>query len=135
MAYLGENLQDGSFTVISANRDAPSPERKLCCVFSAPTPRAAKDPGAFLSPSLIVRAWLPKPAQPRPRGQARRQDGTGEPDPAELEQLEMDMWAVLTATRELPEIGMYFEVMETVQDLDNWGVQATLIGWVQRPLP
>ncbi len=124
-----------TFTVISAKRDGPSKDRKLCCVFSAPTPRATSDPGAFINPTLVVRAWLPKPTQPSPRGAARRQHATSEPDPAELEDLEMDLWKTLTAIREQPEIDLYFEVMQTEQDLEHWGVQATLVAWVQRPLP
>ena len=136
IAYLAANLQGGTFEVISAKRDGKSSDRKLCCVYSDPTPRASRDPGAFIAPTLIVRAWLPKPVkQPQPRGNRQTGKNTSQPDPADLEQLEMDLWQVLTATRELPDIGMYFEVMETVQDLEDWGVQATLVGWVARPLP
>ncbi len=134
VAQLDANLQGGEFTVLSARRDGPSPDRKLCCVYKdRTTPRAGTDPGAFISPVLIVRAWLPKPLQPRPRG--HRQPGTAQPDPEPLEQLEMDLWTTLDPIRSLPSIGVYFEISETSIDHDDWGVQATLTGWVQRPLP
>ncbi len=134
VAQLDASLQDGEFTVLSAKRDGPSPDRKLCCVYKdRTTPRANANPGAFMAPVLIVRAWLPKPAQPRPRG--HRQPGTAQPDPAPLEQLEMDLWSTLDPIRALPAIGIYFEIAETEIDFDDWGVQATLTAWVRRPLP
>jgi hypothetical protein len=117
--HLRDNLHAGEFTVLSAKRQGPSRDRKLCCVFKErTTSRAVRDPGAFIAPVLIVRAWLPLPAQPRPRG--HRQQGTAEPDPQELEQLEMDMWTTLDPIRALPDIGVYFEIDETLLDLDEW---------------
>jgi hypothetical protein len=126
--YLAENLQDGVFDVRGGTRTGVSRDKHRACVF---VPRIRQDDGNinFARPPMIVRAWPPKPKQP---------SSTSPPDPEPLEQLAVDLMATLqpVQTTLLPsEPGFYFWVVdvEIDDDLDEWGVQATLTAWTRNP--
>lgn len=123
MAQLDEHLQGGEFTVVAGERDGEVKDRKLACVF-APAVRAEGGNVNFARPILLVRAWLPKPKQPRQ---------TSPPDPEPIEQLMIDLMTTLEPIQVGDELELYFFVTEVVPDYDDWGVQATLTGWARNP--
>ena len=122
---LERELQGGSFTVVAGERDGPSRDRKLACVY-APTIRSDTDVN-FARPVLIVRAWIPKPKTPRE---------TDPPDPEPLEQLMLDVQEALQPIQVLPNVGsggLYFFVTQVRPDYEDWGVEVTLTGWTHNP--
>jgi hypothetical protein len=101
-------------------------DRKLAVVF-VPALRADADVN-WARPQLMVRAWLPKPRQPNPDSPQ---------DPGPVEQLMWDMAECLRAVQVLPDIGggrgLYSVLTEVLPEWNDWGVQATLIGWTTNP--
>jgi hypothetical protein len=125
VAELATNLQGGDFTVVSGKRDGPARDRNLACVY--PGPFQLDQDRAFLRPTLVIRAWKPKPKQPRTESP---------PDPTELEQLMLDLFNTLTPIRKQPALSLTFEFAGQGEfDLDDWGVQVLLVGWTARALP
>jgi hypothetical protein len=122
MAHLDQNLQGGTFEVVGGERDGPSKDRKLCHVF-APAVRADGGNINFARPLLLVRAWIPKqiPGDTSPH------------DPAPIEQLMIDLMETLQPIQVLEDINLTFNVPEVVPDYEDWGVQATLSGWMRNP--
>lgn len=123
MARLDEHLQGGVFTIVAGERDGPSRDRKLACVFAPPV-RAEGGNVNFARPILLVRAWLPQPKQPK---------SASPPDPEPVEQLMLDLMTTLEPIQVLDELELYFFVTEVVPDYQDWGVQATLNGWIRNP--
>lgn len=126
MEHLDADLQDGSFEVHGGNRDDVSRDRKIIVVFVPPLrPDANVN---YDRPQLIIRAWVPKSKQPPAKSPA---------DPEPLEQLMVDLADSLKTLRVLPSIGsgrgLYFEVGDITPDYEDWGVQATLNGWMTNP--
>lgn len=125
MARLDTQLQGGVFEVRAGERDGESKDTKLVVVFVPPV-RAEGGNVDWARPILLVRAWLPKPKQPR----------TGAPpDPAPIEQLMIDLMTTLEPIQELELASgaLYFFVTEVTPDYEDWGVQATLTGWMRNP--
>jgi hypothetical protein len=122
MALLDSNLQGGDFTVVAGKRDGLSRERKLACVY---VPKIPTDNKIFFArPPMVIRAWVAKPKQPRP----------DEPlDPEPVEQLAVDLMALLQPVQSTLLDGIVFWVADVEIDYDDWGVQATLTSWTENP--
>lgn len=124
--HLAENLQDGAFEVRAGRRDGKVRDKKLVVVF-VPTLRPDANVN-FARPQLIVRAWVPEPKQPKSESPQ---------DPEPVEQLLVDLAETLKEVRVLPDIGdgrgLYFEIGQITPDYDDWGVEATLNGWMTNP--
>lgn len=126
---LDTNLQAGKWKgrVKPGERDGAVTGKRLCHVFAPPV-RAEAGNVNFARPVLLVRAWIPTPRTPR--NPAPR-------DPEPIEQLMIDLMTTLEAIQVLPNLvdggGLYFFVTEVVPDYDDWGVQATLNGWMRNP--
>lgn len=129
MAQLDTNLQAGKWKgrIRPGDRDGAVTGKKLCHVFAPPV-RAEGGNVNFARPILLVRAWLPLP-----RTQRREYPR----DPAPIEQLMIDLCTCLEEIQVLPTIGggegLYFFVTDVTPDYTDWGVQATLSGWMRNP--
>jgi hypothetical protein len=126
MTRIDTQLQGGAFEVRAGERDGPSRDKKLAVVFAPPV-RAEGGNVNFARPILLVRAWLPKPKQPR---------DASPPDPEPIEQLMIDLMTTLEPIQVLDSLAsgpLYFHVTEVTPDYEDWGVQATLSGWTRNP--
>lgn len=125
-AQLTTALQSGSFTVLDGRRDGDSKNRKLACVFGDGMPAAANP--YFCRPTLVVRAWLPKPKQPQ---------AAVPKDTTPLEQLLQDVLAALKPVQVVSTVdggrGVYAQETVARMDVDDWGVEVTLVGWTSNP--
>lgn len=123
MAHLAENLQGGTFEVRAGERDGAA-KKKLAVVFAPPLAEWANDIN-FVQPQLIVRAWLPQPSTAK---------ASSPVDPEPVEQLLIDMWEVFPETVQTTLVDdLYFRVAQVEPDYEDWGVQATLLGWARNP--
>ncbi len=124
VAHLDVNLQGGDFEVRSGERDGEVKDKKLAVVFAPPISEWAQDIN-FVQPLMIVRAWVPKPKQPR---------SSSPPDPEPVEQLMLDLLEVFDETLQTTLVpDFYFRVQRVEPDYDDWGVQATLLGFYRNP--
>lgn len=124
MAHIDANLQGGDFEVRAGERDGESKDRKLAVVFSPPIAEWPADIN-FVQPRLFVRAWIPKPRQPK---------SSSPPDPEPVEQLMLDMLALFPETVQTTLVpDMYFRVQSVEPDYEDWGVQAILLGFYRNP--
>lgn len=127
--HLDTNLQGGDWKgrVKAGERDGGVRDRLLAHVFAPPV-RADSGNVNFARPVLLVRAWIPKPRTPR---------NPNPLDPEPVEQLMIDLCTTLEAIQVLPTVGggdgLYFFVTEISPDYEEWGVQATLSGWMRNP--
>jgi hypothetical protein len=125
MAQLDTNLQDGGFTVLAGFREGPSKDRDLAVVF---VPPMESDGNVnFARPVLVVRAWKASSKMPK----------TDPRDPEPVEQLMVDLAECLAPIQVLPDIGggkgLFWNLQSVEPDYDDWGVQATLVGWTENP--
>lgn len=125
---LETSLQGGAYAgVVVAGECDGAQHRKLACVF-APTFETDGGNVSFARPTLIVRAWVPKPKTP---------SSTVPVDPEPVEQLMIDLAACLqgiqTPSLASAKDGLYAFVTRIRPDYEDWGVEATLQAWTGNP--
>ncbi len=124
MALIDEKLQGGDFEVRAGERDGASKDRKLAVVFAQPLSEWSPDVN-FVQPVMLVRAWIPKPSMPK---------ASSPPDPEPVEQLMLDILELLDESVQTTLVeDFYFRVQLVEPDYDDWGVQATLVGFYRNP--
>lgn len=116
--------------VLSGERTGVSRDKPRICVFM-PTDglKQFERDGAMATVVMVVRYWPKRGKQPQP----------GSPlDPTDLEQA---VWDLATSLEQVRSSGLStsddltFEVpsIEPDYDPDEWGVEATLVGWTRNP--
>lgn len=123
-AHLETNLQAGKYKgkILAGVLDGEQ-KRVVGCIFSPPL-RPAADVN-YVNPTMVVRFWIPKPKMVRKTVPA--------PDPEPVEQLMIDLATTLRPVTTTLLDSLYFLIPDITPDYDDWGVQATLVGWATNP--